>query len=459
MKRYLIDFLACFVIAALATLFHGCDDFVEIAPPRTELIQQTVFADDNTAEAAVTDIYFTLKSNGFASGGATSISLLTSFSSDEQICYPANSAMAYQQFNNNDLQPDNGFIDILWSDMYRVIFKANAVLEGLSVSHGVSEGVKSRLAGEARFIRAFCYFYLVNLWGDVPLILTTNYRENNRPLRIPVEDVYRKIIDDLRYAAVVLPADYGISAGERVRVNKWAATALLARTYLYREQWSDAEAMASLLIDHSEMFSLESDLAKVFRRTSREAIFQLWSQEFPLDRSSFAVYFFGPLYGAMRPSYIESYAAGDQRWAIWGKNVVVDSAIYPCYFKYKDYAVPPLDYSTVLRLAEQYLIRAEARLRQQKLMAAREDIDIIRHRAELAGTSSRTENALFADVIAERKSELATEWGHRWFDLKRWRMANEILGPIKSGWSANDVLFPIPADQIRDNPSILQNPG
>jgi len=445
-------------LALMLIITTACDDFVKIDPPRTELIRQTVFGDDASAESAMLDIYYAMKSTGFASGSGNSISLLTSFSSDEQNFYATNSATEYLQFNNNELLPNNQFINSLWSEMYNTIFKANAIIEGLAESTGVSEEVRVRLSAEAQFIRAFCHFYLVNLWGDVPLILTTDYKQNNSADRTPKEDVYDQIVLDLQDAIAVLPEDYTRSSDERVRANKWVATALLARVHLYNEQWTEAEATASLLIENTTLFSLEQDLVAVYRGTSPEAIFQLWSPMFPLDRTSFAVYFFGPIYGAMRDDYVNSYEANDQRWAVYGRMVNVRGTVYPCYFKYWDYSSPPLDYSTVFRLAEQYLIRAEARLRQQKLDDAKLDLDAIRTRAGLPNTTATTEDELFEAVIRERKAEFPTEWGHRWFDLKRWNRASEVLGPIKAGWTPNDVLFPIPESQLLHNPSMAQNP-
>lgn len=436
----------------------SCEEFVDVGPPRTELIQATVFADNVTAESAMLDIYFAMKSSGFASGSATSISLLTSFSSDEQTYHSTSSANLYLQFNNNELKADNLFIERLWSEMYRVIFKANSIIEGLTSSKNVSNDVRNRLIGEAKFIRAFCHFYLVNLWGDVPLIVTTDYKQNNVAGRTAIADVYNQIVRDLTDAIDVLPADFSLSKGERIRANKWTATALLARVYLYTEQWTEAEIQASRLIENTEVFSLEDDLEKVFRKTSPEAIFQLWSNTFPSDRNSFAVYPFGPLYGAMRQDYVSTYEVNDQRWQVWGTEVDANETIYPCYFKYLDFSTPPLDYSTVFRLAEQYLIRAEARLRQQKLTEAKEDIDVIRNRAGLPASSSNSEGQLFDDIVRERKSEFATEWGHRWFDLKRWNIASQVLSTIKPGWSSSDELYPIPESQIINNPLITQNP-
>lgn len=452
-----MHYLVLLLISVQGFVTSSCGDYIDVDQPRTELVKATVFADDETAKAAVADIYYTLMATGFASGSSFGVGLLTSLSSDEQIYYSERSTLEYLQFNNNKLRADNFFLIRLWSDIYSVIYKANAVIEGLSAT-AVSPGVKDRLIGEAKFIRAFSNFYLVNLWGDVPLVLSTDYKANNVISRTASERVYEQMIRDLKDAQELLPDDYMDSNYERVRATSWAATALLSRVYLYRQDWALSEEEAGKVIANTSMFSLEPDLVKVFRTTSPEAILQLWSPTYPQDRTTFSVRSSGPLYGALRNDYVRSFEPGDKRWQVWGRTRLVNNVSYSYTLKYLDFSVPPLDYTTLFRLAEQYLIRAEARVHQDKLAEAAADINVIRQRAGLINTSSTTKTELMNDLINERKVEFLTEWGHRWFDLKRWGLAGQILSPVKPDWSDSDVLFPIPEAQIISNPSITQNP-
>ena len=114
----------------------------------------------------------------------------------------------------------------------------------------------------------------------------------------------------------------------------------------------------------------------------------------------------------------------------------------------------------MLRLAEQYLIRAEARAMQGDLIGAKEDLNKIRMRAGLAGTQSQTKEDILASVLEERRWELFTEYGHRFFDLKRLNLLDINLQPIKAGWNTEDRLFPIPQTELGNNPKLLpQNPG
>jgi starch-binding outer membrane protein, SusD/RagB family len=448
--------LICFLIASSLL---SCDDFVKIDPPRTDLIRSTVFDSDATAEAAVLDIYYTLKTTGFASGTSSSISLLGSLTSDESLFVGRNAVQEFKQFNDNSIQSNNSLLAKLWSDLYATIYKSNAVIEGLEMQNGVSESMKNQLVGEVKFMRAFCHFYAVNLWGDVPLILTTAYELNSKTFRTPQEQVYQQILADLQEAKELLSDEYTISNNERVRVNKGAATAFLSRAYLYLEEWERAEEEATTVIDNVSQYSLEPDLSLVFRGTGSEPILQLWSDQFPNDRNTFYIYSGGPNFGTLRTDLINSFESGDQRSAVWVQKRVVQGVTYYGSRKYFDFSTPPLDYSTILRLSEQYLIRAEARAKQDELAEAMVDVNVIRERAGLPELNLSSQSDILDAISRERRFEFFTEWGHRWFDLKRTGKANEVLSPIKPDWNSEDLLFPIPEIQIINNPEITQNPG
>ncbi|MEJ0055977.1 MAG: RagB/SusD family nutrient uptake outer membrane protein [Bacteroidota bacterium] len=447
---------------ALLLVVASCDDFVKTDPPRTSLIKSTVFESDATANAAMLDIYYQLRTGTFAGGTSTSISFLMSLSSDEQINYylrgtPAINA-EYQQIFDNALLSNNSIIFALWSDLYKVIYKSNAVLEGVGTSTQISNPVKKQLTGEAKFIRSFCFFYLVNLWGDIPLATSTNYRLNSEIHRSPVADVYAQIISDLTDAQNLLPGDYSAWGGERVRANKSVAAALLARVYLYKKDWSNAEAQATSVISLTSQYGLSATLAGVFLKNNREAILQSWSDMRVNERATFRVLSNPPLFAALRPQYVTTFEAGDQRRTNW---IELTTGYYGPLKYTSTVDSPPTEYSTLLRVAEQYLIRAEARAQQENIAGAKSDINAIRTRAGLGNTTANDKAALLLAVEQERKAELFTEWGHRWFDLKRTNRADAVLGPLKTLWSGTDVLLPLPEAEIRNNAGLkdAQNPG
>lgn len=430
----------------------GCDDFVEVDTPRTELLRSSVFQESATANAAVADLYNTMK-EGFVSGYPSGLSITASLSSDELLLFETYPERL--DVNENQVMPDNEHITKLWGDMYNLIYKTNAIIEGLSASD-IDQTERDQLTGEALFIRAFTYFHLVNLWGDVPLVLSTDYQINGKMVRTPSGQVNEQIVSDLLSAQLLLNEEY---EGERIRANRGAATAMLARVYLYLGEWSKAEVEATKVIQ-SGLYVLEDDLNLVFHKSSREAILQLWSSIYPYDYVGYLFFeaIGSPLYVALRPEFLEDFSQGDLRYSSWVKTMEVSGVTFYGVDKYKSPAIPPEEYSTVLRLAELYMIRAESRAQQDKLSEASLDVNAIRERAGLAPIAPGTRQEMLEAVYLERKHELFGEQGHRWFDLKRTGRADAVLSPLKPSWDKEDVLFPIPEAQIISNPDITQNP-
>ncbi len=453
----------------------SCKKFLEVGPPKTDLTKTTVFEGDGTAKAAMASLYAQLVSS-YASGTAGSVTYLAGLSSDELQNY--NPSADFVAFSNNNLTALNSNMGRLWSSPYESIFQANSILEGLSQSSGVTPSLNLQLQGEAKFIRAFAHFYLVNLFGDVPLALTTDYRINASMPRTSTSLVYRQIIDDLKDAKDKLPADYSISKNERTRVNKFAASALLARVYLYIGNWQDAEAEASAVINKTDLYTLSSP-GDVFLKNSGEAIWQLIRDA---GNANDALTFLIPPTAVVPPNsalpanWVHSFDPSDKRKAAWIASLVSTSGTYFYPTKYKNTALSPItEYTMVMRLAEQYLVRAEARLMQGKIVgqnSAASDLNALRMRAGISETTATDKAGMLNAIEQERRFELFTEWGHRWFDLKRWpginnpgdvtiKRADEVLQPLKPGWRKEWKLYPIPQNQILNDPAMAnqQNPG
>jgi hypothetical protein len=229
--------------------------------------------------------------------------------------------------------------------------------------------------------------------------------------------------------------------------------------------WQDAENESSTLISTSSVFALESDLTKEFLKGSSSAILQLKPKnegENTKEASSFLFTSGPPLNLALRPTFVEAFAPGDLRRLNWITEISGQGRIWYAPYKYKQRQKTgsTMEYSIVLRLAEQYLIRAEARAHNGNLTGAKADINVIRNRAGLSDTPVSTQAELLQAILNERRFELFTEQGHRWFDLKRTGKAGEILSSLKPNWEATDVLLPIPEAELLLNPKLLpQNPG
>jgi hypothetical protein len=269
------------------------------------------------------------------------------------------------------------------------------------------------------------------------------------------------MVGDLSGAVNDLPSAY--VTAERIRPIKWAAAALLSRVYLHRENWNEAEKYASDVISAGP-YSLVTNLNQVFLKNSSEAIWQLqpvnpnyntWEGNAVLGSGTGA-----PTY-LVSSALLNSFAVGDKRKAAWiGSRVYAGSTVYyPYKYKAGTAGAPLTEYYMVLRLAEQYLVRAEARAEQNDLSGSLEDVNTLRRRAGLADTTTTDKTSLLGIVEKERRAELFCEWGHRWLDLKRTGRADEVLGALKPAWKPEAKLWPIPQIQMNLNSALTQNPG
>ncbi|NDV15767.1 RagB/SusD family nutrient uptake outer membrane protein [Muricauda sp. TY007] len=446
-------------VAIILYAFPSCEGFVKIEPPIDELVTETVFTNDENATATARGIYLKLIESSVFTTGASSITFLGGMSADELIDFEGINNLG---FYHNELNAENDKVNSNWQLLYETIYRVNAMLEGLSNSTGITPEVKDLLEGESKCIRAFCYFYLVNLWGDVPLITKTDYEMNRLASRKPVSEIYELILSDLKQAQELLPEDYAHADGERIRVNEGTATALLARVYLYLKDWINAEEQASRVIENPK-YALTEDLNNVFLKNSVETIWQLKQTVGHTQDGNIFILIDSPKFTALSESLMTTFELGDKRKTNWIGNFSNDIGTWNYPFKYKVKTEPDpekaTEYFMVMRLAEQYLIRAEARVQQGNISGAQEDLNIIRYRAGLSNTLALTPEELLTVIYHERQVELFAEWGHRWLDLKRINLSNEVLGPLKSSWGPTDVLWPIPQSELDNNPNLFQNSG
>jgi hypothetical protein len=253
-----------------------------------------------------------------------------------------------------------------------------------------------------------------------------------------------------------------VSGGDRTRVNTFAASAMLARVYLYTEQWSLAETEASRVIANNSLYNLMDDPSQVFLANSGEAIWQFYSNANGLTYEAVELVATGlgiPKYDLNDQLY-HAFEPGDLRKKAWIDSANVLGTWYTYPAKLRSITPNNSEYTTILRLGEQFLIRAEARAQLEKIGDAQDDLDAIRHRANLLPTTAGDKASLLLAIEHERQVELFCEWGHRWLDLKRTGRADAVLGAEKSaGWQSTDVLFPIPQSAINTNKSLHQNDG
>lgn len=449
-------------ILGLLLLCLSCESYLDVEDPVAQIPSSSVFEDENTATAAITTLYAKLRDEVLITGTLTGMGTLMGLYADELQHY-GSPGESLDIFYNHQVIASDPTVASLWNLSYQLIYMCNAAVEGLDASQALSNEVKAQLKGEALFIRALVHFYLVNLYGDVPYITTTDYEMNSEVQRMAKETVYENIVTDVLESKDLLDATY--PSPEKVRANYWVASAFLARVYLYMEQWEKAAQESSLVLTNTADFILETDLEQVFLLESTSTIFQLKPKnpgENTLEASNYIFTSGPPPLLALHPDIVADMENDDLRKQFWISEITDGTDTWYAPFKYKQNfnTGNSMEYSVVLRLAEQYLIRAEARLRIGDITGAKSDLNVIRQRAGLNDITTSNPEELLQAIITERRFELFTEFGHRWFDLRRLGLADEILSPVKPSWMPTDILLPIPETEILTNPNIQpQNPG
>jgi len=460
----------------------SCKKLIEVDSPITSTNSGNVYRNDATAAAVLTGIYARMSNQDATLNDITAIGLFTGLSADELTLFNLSNTN-YLPFYKNDLIASNEAFGVFWKNIYPIIFIANSAIEGVSESTTLTPKVKQQLMGEAKFIRAFCYFYLVNLYGKVPLVTSTDWKTNANSAASPTDEVYRQIVADLLDAKNLLNVDYvrvdaastypTAQSAERVRPNSYAASALLSRVYLYTEEWAKAETEATRVISNSTYYSLPT-LNNVFSKNSPETIWSLQPVKTgTLANTSAGGLFILPITGpnnADFPIYLsdnlaKTFESGDQRKTNWLDSVRPASKTYYFAKKYKigKTNTATQEYIMVLRLAEQYFIRAESRAQLNNTGGALADLNTIRGRANIGSISIGDKSLLINEIQNERQKELFTEWGDRWFNLKRTGAINAIMSniaPQKGGiWAPFKALYPIPQSELQVAVGLSQNSG
>jgi len=483
--------LAFLAFTVLVFSITSCKKLVEVKTPNTQITSDNVYNNDATAIAVMNGLYSKLSnvSSYPSTSSISTISLWAGLSADEFTLWYNTDNSALKQYYQNALRAStSGVGSEFWANTYPLIYTCNAAIEGLNKSSSLSLSVKRQLLGEAKFTRAYFYFYLVNLYGDVPIVLTTDYSVNSLISRSPVAKVYEQIRLDLNDAKDLLANGYvkndavslySSSDAERVRPSKAAASTLLSRVGLYTGDWAKAESEATIVISNTDLYDTVP-LNQVFLKNSKEAIWQIQDVNNRPTNTTEGIFFnltvaptgvgsYHTVY--LSQSLLNSFEVDDQRKSDgnWINSYTDASGTYYYPYKYKigESTAPVDEYPMYLRLGELYLIRAEARARQNNLSGAIADLDVIRNRAGLplvANTNPGINQTSLLDAINhERRVELFSESGHRWFDLKRTGTVDAVMSTatiIKGGsWQSYQQLYPVPASDLLKNPNMTPSVG
>ena len=440
----------------MGVILTSCEEFVEVDLPANQLYAQGVFEEPTTAQAAMVEIYSKMRNSGVLTGVTQGVPFSLANYTDEMTFYGANN-LGTVAFYKNTLTAANPDVKTIWDSSYNQIYGVNAIIEGVDRSTGLNEALKNQLTGEALFVRSLLHFSLANLFGGIPYIKSTDYQVNQNLSRSEVALVYSLAKADVERAIALLPEAY--IDFNRTRPNRATAQTLLARICLYAGNWEEASNAASAVLNQTALYSEESDLSKLFLNSSPTTIWQFSPPNSNSNTFEGVTYVFTsgpPPLSAVSAGLLAAFEPNDLRKSEWLKAVTdgTNTWYHPNKYKKGANSSSVSEFSIVFRTGELYLIRAEARARSGNLTSAQEDLNRIRLLAGLTETTASSEEALLQAIIKERRIELFTEFGHRFFDLKRYGLLDTVLSGLKTGWNTTDQLFPIPEMELSLNPNL-----
>ena len=481
----------CLLLFSILFLTSGCKKFLDVPLPTDKFAADGAYISDNSAAAVVTGIISTAASAPVygSANSYESIAFRSSLYVDDltpiQLATVNNAAAVHSAFYLDAISSANS---TQWPTLYKQIYNCNLVIEGVTKNKDNLSKANQWL-GEALFLRAFSFFDLVNLYGDVPLTLTSSYVANNVLGRTSKDVVYKQIIEDLKLAESYLGTSYLDGIGKvtvnRARPNQYVVNALLARVYLYTGDWANAEAQATKVIGNTTNFQLVAP-SLAFLANSSETIWALAPPTVTAVRDYFiynggapasaatqaALAVFTP--AAMSQSLLDAFEPNDARFTNWVRSstTIAAPAGGTFYFpaKYKS-AVNGTEFNIILRLGEQYLIRSEARARQNNVSGAVQDLNAIRLRARPATpigalpdySPTISQLDCINAIMKERRTELFSESGHRFYDLKRTGVIDEVMTTVAlnkgTTWASWKQIWPIPAIDPIVNPNLTQAPN
>lgn len=438
------------IIFLLNVFILGACDMLDIEP-KDAIEQDQVFENEEAYYSAVIGCYDALQQTGCYGGDLVSIPGLLSDNLKH-----TGTTQEYKEFQDNNVQPDNPMIESIWNSAYDGINRCNMVINNFN--NGVlPDDKKNEYLGHAHFLRALHYFNLVRFFGGVPIKLqaTTETGEHLNVARKTVDEVYALIESDLDLAEQYLPGDENsIFVGAAIPNT---AMALRSMVKLTREEWAAAANFATMVINSGEYDMLNKFDALYPPEHNDESIFDVEFNN--IDNNRLAQYFLpadeitgGRHEWEPTTGLIDEYGEDDNRLPVTIKEE--GSTIYGG--KYTEITTRS-DNCYVIRLAEMYLVRAEANARlQQNDSLIREDLHKIKLRAnEEDSVFTSDYDDLLEITLQERKKEFAFE-GKHWFDLLRTAKAIEELYYVDN---ENQLLMPIPLAEIQTNSKMTQNPG
>ena len=494
-------FLYLVMIVGVIQLNTSCKkSFLGVTPNGIQL-ESNYYQNADQAFAGLVAVYNPL---AWEAGGGdnTYISDLGALNPASDECYAggggATDMSTWQAMSNYTVNATTGPQAGFWQKYYTGIYRANLLLEKINGGiPGLSDAVKTRYIAECKFLRGYYYFGLVRLFKNVPLILTPVPASNfYNVLQAKPADVWAQVEKDLNDAITGLPGV--VPTTENGRVTKGAAQALLGKAILYQNDPARMKTAADLfeIVNTSPNYGLLKDFASIFspdNKFNKESIFEIYHTgiqnagwgTWPNFQAN--VYtqmigprtYTGPVYWSGGWSFnpmIANFAISmktDPRYKYTVANIdsicTATGTSYVKGYQNTGYFIQkfaplakyvsttgqaelnfPNDYIEI-RLADTYLMEAEALVRSGTVGKAQFYLDEVRKRVGLPSVPATLDN-----IYNERKFELATE-GHRWYDLVRTGKAATVLA-FKGFTAGKNELLPIPLKELY-NTKLVQNPN
>jgi len=437
------------ILIVAAVTSASCKKLLDVQPTASISADQAI-NDKSGVDKAITGAYYSLHDVGNYGRNQVIVEDLAA----DNLAWTG-TTRDYQQIAENLIASDNAIIDGMWSTHYECINRVNNVLVRID-DIDMTTAERNLYTGDGLFLRALSHFNLLCYFGGIPIkTQPTIDLSNINQARNSVAQVYGQIVADLLMAETLLPATRALG-----RASSYSATALLARVYLTQYHYTNDPAIAALakakadeVIDNGG-FVLAPAYIDLFNGNTTESVFEVVFDAQNYNR--LAQYFFpvsltGRYEVSPPAAFVDGFRATDT--VRFNASITFDANNLPYGIKYKDYT-SGTDRVYVLRLAEMYMIRAEAlAYTNGNIEDIRNDINTLRLRSGLAPTTATTYAELKLAIENERRHEFAFE-SQRWSDLVRTKRATTVLGIDE-----NYTLFPIPLSEMQTNTLMTQNPG
>jgi hypothetical protein len=438
-----------YILFGLALATMSCTKMLDVQPTASISADEAI-KDKTGVDKAITGAYYSLHDAGNYGRNQVIVEDLAA----DNLAWTG-TTRDYQQIGDNLISSDNAIIDGIWTSNYDCINRVNNVLVRID-DIDMTADERNMYKGDGLFLRALSHFNLLSFFGGIPIKTqpTLDLSSINQARNSEVE-VYVQIINDLLIAEQILPRTRSIG-----HASAYSAAALLARVYLSAFQYSGDPVMADRAVFKAEDvinnggFTLAPSFIDLYNGNTTESIFEVIFDAQNYNR--LAQYFFpvsltGRYEVSPPASFVQSFQATDT--VRFAASIAFDEKNLPYGIKYKDYT-SGTDRVYVFRLAEMYMIRAEAKAYSNgNIEEIRNDINILRTRAGLPATVATTYDELKLVIESERRHEFAFE-SQRWSDLVRTKRATTVLGI-----DAKYTLFPIPLSEMQTNTLMKQNPG